>query len=498
MYPRKFFFAVSAFYLLISACGSSSDGQADGQVEGQAVELAEEQLPNDGKSWLAGDHHIHSVYSVWADESVDPPALIVGGDDATHTTLQNAQMARKHGLSWMVTTDHGEANHSKLNLEQAYPALVDSREAVSDLIQFYGMELDTPGAKHSTLIIPHTHDEAERLYQLEKAYSRYDAYPFDPARDTEERMLEALTTMRNLPAPPIVIVNHPSRTAPAMGEYTLVTPRELRDWNDTAPAVAVGMEGSPGHQAAALNADGSANFDRMRGDYDDFPTMGGFDQMTARVGGFWDSMLGEGRGWWITSTSDSHIHYTEGDEDFWPGEYAKTYVYAERTYDDILHGLRNGHVFVTTGDLVSELYVTAEAEGGDSSASIGDTLHVASGSTVRITVKFRDPDGLNANNENPAVARLDVITGLVTGAVSDRTQDTNATTVVAERFTSDSWKKEGAYTVATYVMENVTASGYVRVRGTNGTELEPQQDVPGENPWTDLWFYSNPISITVE
>jgi len=147
---------------------------------------------------------------------------------------------------------------------------------------------------------------------------------------------------------------------------------------------------------------------------------------------------------------------------------------------------------------VSELYVTAEAEGGDSSASIGDTLQVSSGSTVRITVKFRDPDGLNANNENPTVARVDVITGLVTGAVSDRTQDTNATTVVAERVTPDTWKKEGAYTVATYVMENVTASGYVRVRGTNGTELEPQQDFAGENPWTDLWFYSNPISITVE
>jgi len=26
--------------------------------------------------------------------------------------------------------------------------------------------------------------------------------------------------------------------------------------------------------------------------------MGGFDQMTARLGGFWDSMLGEGRRWW--------------------------------------------------------------------------------------------------------------------------------------------------------------------------------------------------------
>ena len=28
--------------------------------------------------------------------------------------------------------------------------------------------------------------------------------------------------------------------------------------------------------------------------------------------------------------------------------------------------------------------------------------------------------------------------------------------------------------------------------------LEPAPDEPGENPWHDLWFYSNPIFIEVE
>ncbi|WP_351228681.1 hypothetical protein [Streptomyces sp. NPDC002133] len=37
--------------------------------------------------------------------------------------------------------------------------------------------------------------------------------------------------------------------------------------------------------------------------------MAGFDQMTARVGGLWDSLLGEGRRWWITATSDSRVHW---------------------------------------------------------------------------------------------------------------------------------------------------------------------------------------------
>ena len=79
-----------------------------------------------------------------------------------------------------------------------------------------------------------------------------------------------------------------------------------------------------------------------RGAYGDFPTMGGFDQMTARLGGFWDSMLGEGRRWWITANSDSHINWTEGGFDFWPGEYSKTYVHAPKNPASIIAAMRAG------------------------------------------------------------------------------------------------------------------------------------------------------------
>src|SRR5690606_24862123 len=108
-----------------------------------------------------------------------------------------------------------------------------------------------------------------------------------------------------------------------------------------------------------------------------------------RLGGFWDSMLGEGRRWWITSTSDSHRHYTTGGSDFWPGEYSKTYVLAARTHADVLDGLRNGRVFVTLGDLVSEVGVTASASGR--SAAIGEILKVKRGEDVTVTIRVRDP-----------------------------------------------------------------------------------------------------------
>jgi len=455
-----------------------------------AVEPAEDS----GPSWLAGDHHIHSHFSVGWDTRTNPPTPILAGD-AIYSIPLNARMARQHGLSWMVATDHGGPHHSKVNFERAYPELLRSRAEVPEVIQFYGMELDTPGADHSSLIVPHTHDEADRLRDLESRFAKYEAWPEDPTWDREPRMLAALRAMRALPERPVVIANHPSRSATGLGKYGLDTPSELRNWNDTAPEVAVGMAGAPGHQAMAIKGDGSLDPKGERGYYIDYPTHGSFDQMTARLGGFWDSMLGEGRHWWITANSDSHVHWTKDGGDFWPGEYSKTYVWAAANHAAILQGIREGRIFVTTGDLVSELDLTARLEGKE--AHIGAALGIARGASVEIEIRFLDPTSENHHGENPSVRRVDLIGGNVSGPVSDRSADTNATTRVLARFTSKDWKRDGAYRVMTYRMENIASDTYLRVRGTNGEEMEPEPDPPGEDPWSDLWFYSNPIFLNI-
>jgi len=445
------------------------------------------------QSWLAGDHHIHSRFSVGWDYEQDPPAPKLG-DDAIYPLPMNAIMGRYHGLSWLVGTDHGGPNHSKVNLEWAYPAVQRSRLVVPEVVQFYGMELNTPGGDHSSLIVPHTHDEAQVLYQLESGYDKRDAHPYDQTRDTEAKMLEALAIMRDLPSRPVVIAHHPSRSAKGYGEYGSYTPAEFRNWNNTAPEVAVGMAGSPGHQASTLKVfmpEGKG----ARGGYSGYPTLGGFDQMTAKVGGFWDSMLGEGRRWWITANSDSHVHYSEGGSDFWPGEYSKTYVYAEKNHDSILAGIRAGHVFVTTGDLISELFV--EVAQGRSSASIGDELRIDAGKEVTVNIRFKRPDAPNPSGTLPEVNRVDLILGEVRGKVADLTTNSNDTTRVIKRFTSADWQeKDGFLTVFhSLILDN---PAYVRVRGTNTDELEPALDPHGENPWDDLWFYSNPVFIAVQ
>ena len=444
-----------------------------------------------GFDWLAGDHHIHSRYSVGWDRAAnlpenptENPSPIIGGD-AIYPIHMNALMAKYHGLSWTVATDHGGPNHSKLNLSIAYPELLQSRLVVPEVIQFYGMEFDTPGADHSSLIIPFSEDEAEKLYNLESRFAKREPWPANSNWDTEPRMLAALQEMKKLENPPIIIANHPSRSAKELGVYGLDEPSELRNWNDIAPSVALGMAGAPGHQANRSS----------RGGYRGYPTLGGVDQMTARVGGFWDSMISENRKWWITANSDSHVHNSEGGSDFWPGEYSKTYVWAEKTHDSIIDGVRNGRMFVTTGDLIDQLFVTLSSS--TNKARTGGTLSKPEGEGVKLQIRFRDPVGPNFRGDYPVVARVDLILGEMSQGARSPDTDSNETTRVIARFAPDDWKSIDGFSEIEYEITSVVRNSYIRVRGTNTSELEPQPDKWGEDPWEDLWFYSNPIFIEV-
>ena len=84
------------------------------------------------RQWFAGDSRIHSHWSADYDETRNPPEPIVGVDGRYATPI-NAHHARMNGLSWMVTTDHGGPNHSKLNLTRAYAELTSSREMVREV-----------------------------------------------------------------------------------------------------------------------------------------------------------------------------------------------------------------------------------------------------------------------------------------------------------------------------------------------------------------------------
>jgi hypothetical protein len=457
---------------------------------------------SESRQWLPGDSHIHSHWSPGYDQTTKPPTPIPGGD-ARYSTPVNAQKAKDFGLRWMVTTDHGGPNHSKLNLAHAYTELTQSRRAVPQVLQFYGMEFNMPAMDHHTLIMPNTDDEWRHLFNIESQFDRAEAWPADPARNTEAHALKALAYMNSLPRLPLMFANHPSRSAKGIGVYGSDEPREFRVRNDLAPSVYRGMEGAPGHQAGTLARDGSARRDDKgepsgnRGGYsnDAARTLGGFDQMTAVVGGLWDALLGEGRRFWIVATSDSHVHYSDGGSDFWPGEYQKTYVWARHAYDDILDGLRAGRIFVVAGDLIESLEVTARSS--QTAATVGESLAVRPGEAVQVQIRFGVPARPNAHGDRPSVTRVDLIAGDVLGPAADPTVDRNATARVVARFTAKDWQCAGATCTIATMWPRVERSGYLRVRGTSTDESEPSMDARGEDPWTDLWFYSNPIFLEV-
>lgn len=429
------------------------------------------------RSWLAGDHHVHSEWSVTWDESTSPPAPIRGGD-SPYTRTRNAEEARRHGLAWMVHTDHGGPNHSKVTHDSAWPALQQARSDVPEVLQFHGMEFDVPAAEHASLIMAPGPDENAMLVELERRFSRREAA--DEARDTPEAMVAALRDMQARTPQPLMFVNHPARTATAIGEWGAVTPEELRAWQDAAPDVLVGMEGAPGHQADR----------RHRGLYrnDAARTWGGFDQMTAEVGGVWDTMLAEGRRFWVTATSDSHRNIDMGGADFWPGEYSKTYVHARHDEADILDGLRHGRMFVVTGDLITALDLEVTSAGA-SAVTMGGTLQVTPGAMVNVQVTATLPSGPNANGDRNAIDHIDVIVG---EAAADGTAGMTVHTVRPAQ-----WTQDGNRITVALTLPAPQTRGFVRVRGTSNTHIEPAPDVAGADPWQDLWFYSNPVFVEV-
>ena len=430
---------------------------------------------DDGRAWRAGDHHVHSEWSVTWDNRTSPPTSIRGGD-SPYSRTRNAEEARRHGLAWMVHTDHGGPNHSAVTHESAWPALQQARIDVPDVLQFHGMEFDVPAGEHASLIMaPGAHENA-MLVDLERRFSRREVD--DEARDTPEAMLAALRYMQAQQPQPLMFVNHPSRTATATGAWGEVEPDELRAWQDAAPDVLVGMEGAPGHQADR----------RHRGLYrnDAAKTWGGFDQMTSQLGGVWDTLLAEGRRFWITSTSDSHRNADIGGADFWPGEYSKTYVLARHDSADILDGLRQGRMFAVTGDLIDTLDLQVETD-GTAPATMGGTLQAAAGAQLTVRVSVTVPDGANFNGDRNAIDHIDVIAGQ---ASADGTTDMTVRTVRAAQ-----WQQTGNRIAFDLTLPAPETRGFVRVRGTSNAQIEPTPDAAGEDPWQDLWFYSNPVFV---
>ncbi|ONK14658.1 PHP domain-containing protein [Streptomyces sp. MP131-18] len=479
--------------------------------------------------WLAGDHHIHTQYS----------------PDAMYRVVDQVGNGARYGLDWMVITDHGNVNHSRIGVERVNPDIRHAREVYEDTLVFQGLEWNIPAAEHATVFVHPGRHEVSVLKQFETDYDggvndATDSTPRNEALAISGLDFLAEQVRRRKVKDALMLANHPSRKG-------IDSPHEIRGWRDAQPRIAVGFEGAPGHQAAGIPAphgSGSGRgFYTSSPDANSFPgypaesyrTWGGFDWMTATVGGLWDSLLAEGKPWWITANSDSHSNYgdtsarPEGSDydangyhddpvyggsglnltagDFWPGQYSRTHVGArDFSYAAVMEGIREGRIWVDHGGLISGL--DAQLRGGNRSATLGGSLHVRRGTDVELVLEISLANGPNWAQFVPRLARVDVIRGAVTGRIDDQDAMSAPETKVVKSFEVN----ESTGTVRlTYRLGRVERPAYVRVRGTdgnrsqpglNGSDVDPAGpalDVLGDaDPWEDLWFYSNPIWVLPE
>ncbi|MEN9892456.1 MAG: hypothetical protein RLY78_2751 [Pseudomonadota bacterium] len=247
----------------------------------------------------------------------------------------------------------------------------------------------------------------------------------------------------------------------------------LRNFNNAAPRVAFGFESQPGHGAAdqrgeytlRRNTISGTNVDSVGG-----VTYGGTGVYAAQVGGVWDALLGEGRNWWFFASSDWHsrgsfsVDDRRSDQDFWPGEYQRTYAMVRNGGQQrlspqmIVDGLRTGNAFAASGQLIDRLAFVACASypgvaarsnasvealalqaarnGTDTDvtgcATMGEKLTLRPGAEVVVAIAVRDPSGINHSPyafpnpslkqvgitqplDRPVLDHVDVIRGMVTG-----------------------------------------------------------------------------------
>jgi hypothetical protein len=167
-----------------------------------------------------------------------------------------------------------------------------------------------------------------------------------------------------------------------------------------------------------------------------------------------------------------------------------------------MDGLRAGRVWVDHGALIAGLDVRARVHGDRrGGAPMGGSLRVRRGTRVDVVIDIDLATLPNWAQFVPRLARVDVIAGPVSEPDTFIAPDTR----VVRSFEVGSASRRVSFT---HSLGAVEGPMYVRVRGTDGNRSAPgfrgaefdpagpAMDVLGNaDPWTDLWFYGNPIFV---
>lgn len=504
--------------------------------------------------WITGDLHTHTVQS---DDSRSTQTLDYLLDKALDV----------YKLDWMILSNHLRSSkfdkdgnllakpvpfaYAMESIEIPHVKDLQAGGIYEDKMIISGAEWDMPTHDHVNVVmfqnesgIDTATDGAKEFQYLFTTLSESLFDPIDVAawknrnggtrpNKTGEDALAAFSWLKaHYPTTSFATINHPSRNP---NKYTI---KDLRQMNDLAPDIVFMIEGMVGNQ-----------MEPDRGGYtsayiaENLPnrTYGGVDAIVAKVGGMWDALLGEGRHVWNIANSDSHfkIDTASNSSGYYPGEYAKTYVWMpdshQGTATGLISSLREGRMFGVFGDLINAL--DFRIVGSSGTAFMGQEIKVGAGEKIKLTFRFKSPDlnnylkpvdGNTLANMKPVVNHVDLIAGDVTAKASPDSAAynvaTNPTTRVLKRFTAADWKvgKDGFASVTIQLV--ASKNQYYRLRGTNlavdtpglsfngepladqktwvlnnqgGVDNNGRVNAINDRNYSSLWFYSNPVFVSV-
>ncbi len=470
-----------------------------------------------GLDWWANSEHGGGFTKNGAVSGTDKGTTIYWDSYTTNPIIGKAQSSGGHQVMWRWQMLRDSSFKQIQMARLLYPSKV--------ILQSY--EWNVPGHEHGSVgLISNQFSATPNCNPLAEFEYKFDNSDGDDIGGVAQgwvksilsghaKTLEAITWLNtNYSLTSYVVPAHPER-------QKLYKINHFRDMNNAGPTVCFGFESMPGHQKDAGRGGYSASADGGG-------TFGGCGYYAARVGGLWDAMLSEGRAFWLFASSDYH----DVAGDFYPGEYQKTYTYSKtKTAQGAIDGLRSGNNWVVEGDLIDSLVFTIDTLGHNDTkfASMGSTMFINKNNSIRITVKVRDPQGVNNNTysayNSPSLSRIDIIKGKVGSKINSTDPkysiDSVSTTSVIGRFdavgnVSDSkgiistkWSNLGNGWLEMSFIVPVSDSSYYRLRGSNlGLSVANETDGAG-NPladgvvgannatkaFADLWFYSNPIFV---
>lgn len=345
--------------------------------------------------------------------------------------------------------------------EIEYPIIVN-RTPMYNKVLMEGLEWIAPGHEHVDVAVltgqnPSKGGNADKMAEFEYRFDRADTDAIGPVIDGSsnqlwpgkdnvnnngtaghQKALEGVKWLQaNHPLQSYVVPTHTERQGPfnqaSSKGYNI---EHFRDFNNAGPTVAFGIE-APGHFAEGGLTSGTYGAGAVGGG-----TYGLSGIYTAKVGGLWDGMLGEGRNFFIYISSDWHSRGAGGARDtfttadFIPGEYTKLYVPNAGNFSaqSIIDGMRSGNSYSVNADIIGPDLVFRAKARGDEWKTMGETLVVRPGDQVTVEMSMTVPAENNSpysfNNplleqvgikqplNKPSLDHVDLITGNITGVIA--------------------------------------------------------------------------------